>query len=152
MNDYSNNPYFQSYPGDANTAAFVTIGDGVNLGLPAASGGTCYTGPGSKYSLFVKRGILTESVKVGVACSSWADYVFDKNYQLMPLTNVESYIAENKHLPEVPSAEEAAKNGIDVASMDATLLKKVEELTLYMIQMQKENEALKNRISKLEKE
>jgi hypothetical protein len=72
------------------------------------------------------------------------DYVFESTYKLMPLNEVESYIRINKHLPEIPSAQEIAKNGLDVAEMNLLLLKKVEELTLYTIELKKEVEALKN--------
>lgn len=103
------------------------------------------TTPGT-YRLFVKGGILTEKVKVAVAnTTNWADYVFAPEYCLRPLSEVEVFIKKNKHLPEVPSADEVVKEGIDIAEMDALLLKKIEELTLYMIEQNK-------RIEKLEKE
>jgi hypothetical protein len=74
---------------------------------------------------------------------NFPDYVFDKNYQLMSLSEVEQYIKENHHLPSVPSAAEVEKNGINIGQMNEILLKKVEELTLYMIQLKKEYEELK---------
>ncbi len=96
------------------------------------------------YKLYVQDGILTEKLKVAVKNSGdWADYVFAKDYQLKPLEEVEAYINENKHLPDVPSAEEVVKSGIDVAQMDALLLQKIEELTLYVIQLKAELKALK---------
>ncbi len=78
------------------------------------------------------------------------DYVFAPEYNLRSLEEVKTYIDENSHLPEIPSAAEFAENGIDVGQMSFDLLKKVEELTLYMIDMKKENEALKSRINTLE--
>ena len=102
------------------------------------------------YNLFVSQGIMTEKVKVALLNSSdWADYVFKPDYQLMPLNEVQSFIAKNGHLPNVPSAEEVAEAGIDVAKMDAKLLEKIEELTLYMIELKKENEVLKDKIEVL---
>jgi hypothetical protein len=96
------------------------------------------------YKLFVETGILTEKLKVAVKTTgNWSDYVFDKDYKLLSLGEVESYIKKNKHLPGVPSAEDVVKNGIDMATMDAKLLEKIEELTLYMIEMKKENEAIR---------
>jgi hypothetical protein len=93
------------------------------------------------YSLYVANGILTERVKVAIkTTANWSDYVFDKNYQLMPLEKVEKYIQQNKHLPGIPSAKEVVKEGIDLADMNAKLLAKVEELTLHMIEMKKNNE------------
>lgn len=78
------------------------------------------------------------------------DYVFEKDYKLMSLVEVEKYIKNNKHLPEIPSAKEVESNGIDVARMDVLLLKKVEELTLYVIDLQKQNEVLKNEVTEKE--
>jgi trimeric autotransporter adhesin len=61
----------------------------------------------------------------------------------MPLSDVEKFIVQNKHLPNVPSADEVVKDGIDMATMDAKLLEKIEELTLYVIKLNKEVEELK---------
>ncbi len=98
--------------------------------------------PGA-YNLYVTGGILTEQVRVAVVnTSGWADYVFADGYKLKPLSEVEQYLKDNKHLPDVPSTTEVTKNGIDVATMDATLLKKIEELTLYTIELQKQNTTL----------
>jgi trimeric autotransporter adhesin len=106
--------------------------------------------PGA-YNLYVKNGILTEEVKIaGVTSNDWADYVFAKNYKLRTLTEVENFVKVNKHLPGVPSAEEVAKDGINVGKMEAKLLEKIEELTLYMIEMKKENNKLKSRLKRLE--
>ncbi|MCC6447061.1 MAG: hypothetical protein IT215_00035, partial [Chitinophagaceae bacterium] len=96
------------------------------------------------YKLYVKDGILTERLKVAVNGSgNWADYVFAEDYNLLPLDHVEAFIKENKHLPNVPSAEAMAENGLDVATMDAKLMEKIEELTLYLIEMKKEIKSLK---------
>ncbi|MES2778349.1 MAG: hypothetical protein V4651_00490 [Bacteroidota bacterium] len=108
--------------------------------------------PGN-YRLYVKDGILAEKVKVAVSgTGNWADYVFADNYELISLSTVESFIRKNKHLPGVPSAEEVVKNGVDMAEMDATLLKKVEELTLYMIEQNKQILEQNKRLEKLERE
>jgi hypothetical protein len=102
----------------------------------------------SGYRLYVSDGILTEKVKVAVkSTSNWSDFVFDKDYQLLSLGEVETYIQKHKHLPGIPSAEEVVKEGIDVATMDAKLLQKIEELTLYMIELKKENELMKSELS-----
>ena len=66
-----------------------------------------------------------------------ADYVFKPSYKLMPLHEVEQYVNINSHLPEMPSAAEVSKNGLSVGEMQNKLLKKVEELTLYVIEQQK---------------
>ena len=77
--------------------------------------------------------------------NQWSDKVFDKTYKLMPLQEVSKFISENKHLPNVPSAQEVVKNGISIDEMVSKLLEKVEELTLYTIQQQKEIEELKKK-------
>ena len=88
---------------------------------------------------------MTEKVKVAVNCSTaWADYVFANDYKLKPLSEVEAYVKENKHLPNVPSADELVKEGLDLGKMQATQMEKIEELTLYMIEMKKEINALQN--------
>jgi hypothetical protein len=85
--------------------------------------------------------------KVTVTQQGWADYVFDSNYQLRSLTEVEQFILQNKHLPDVPSASEVEHNGLSVGDQHAVILRKVEELTLYVIAQQKEIEALKKKLS-----
>jgi len=103
--------------------------------------------------LYVQTGILTEKVKVALATSTdWSDYVFEKNYKLRSLEEVKSYVEVNKHLPGVPSANELMEQGgIDIGKMDAKLLEKIEELTLYSVQLKEENKALSDRLAKLEK-
>ncbi len=93
----------------------------------------------TNYRLFVKDGIKTEKIKVEIAASNgWADYVFEKDYPLMPLNELDQFIKTNGHLPEVPTTEEAIANGIELKEMNILLLKKVEELTLYTLQQQKQ--------------
>ncbi|MBI3500618.1 MAG: hypothetical protein HY063_02400 [Bacteroidetes bacterium] len=79
------------------------------------------------------------------------DYVFEKEYPLMPLEEVEKYKDKFKHLPDVPSAKEFEKNGMSVGDFSLVLLKKIEELSLYTIELQKQNKAMEERIVKLEK-
>lgn len=96
------------------------------------------------YQLCVEKGIITEKVKVAVKnTANWADYVFANNYKLMPLSEVESFVKQKQHLPGIPSAQDVVKDGIDLAIMNARLLEKVEELTLYLIDVKKEVEKLK---------
>ncbi len=89
--------------------------------------------------------------KVKVTTTGWPDYVFEQNYVLKPLSEVETFILANKHLPEVPSAADIAKNDQDLGEMNKVLLQKVEELTLYLIALEKENKLQKERVDKLEK-
>lgn len=84
--------------------------------------------------------------KVTVTQTNWADYVFDSSYQLKPLHQVEKFIAANKHLPEVPSAATVAKEGIDLGDNQVVLLKKIEELTLYIIRQNKRIESLEQQM------
>jgi len=88
---------------------------------------------------------------INVDMNNAADYVFDENYNLRSLSDVESFVKENKHLPGVPSAAEMAEKGMSMSQMSNLLLEKVEELTLHMIELEKENKALKNRVEMLEK-
>ncbi len=83
--------------------------------------------------------------------SQWSDKVFEKDYSLLNLKEVEKFIAKNKHLPNVPSATEVVKNGVAMDEMVSKLLEKVEELTLYSIQQQKEIDVLKRRVKGLKK-
>jgi hypothetical protein len=75
----------------------------------------------------------------------WADYVFDKDYKLITLDSVKTFVDQNHHLPNVPSAEEVSKNGIMLGEMNAILLRKIEELTLYVIDLKKELETIKTK-------
>ncbi len=100
--------------------------------------------------------VLCEEMEVQLQ-GSWPDFVFEDSYPLMPLEELEKSLTENRHLPGVPSAETVAREGINVGDMQGKLLQKVEELTLYVIQVNKdvesvraENEALRARIAQLE--
>ena len=111
---------------NANQGA-VVIGQGVDQ-LPA------------DYNLFVSKGILTERVKVALKnTSDWSDYVFAAGYKLAPLSQVEAHIQRTGHLPGVLSAQQMVEQGNDLQKTDAKLLEKIEELTLYSIQLEKAN-------------
>ena len=145
---------YLDYNGHAN---FFTIGT-INYGtdIPAitihrSSGrvGIGTTNPPSGFALAVNGKIKSK----GVLCSvdGWADFVFEKDYTLRPLSEVEAYIADNGHLPEIPSTQEVMKSGIELPVMDAKLLQKVEELTLYLIEQQKEIAELRKELDALKK-
>lgn len=87
------------------------------------------------FKLYVETGIRTRKVKVDQ--STWPDYVFKNEYKLLPLNELEKYIIQNKHLPEVPSENVVKKEGVDLGDNQALLLKKIEELTLYIIEQNK---------------
>ncbi len=101
------------------------------------------------YKLSVGGSIMCEELVVKLQ-ANWPDFVFSPQYKLRPLSEVKTFIAENKHLPDVPAACEVEKNGVATGEMLTIQMKKIEELTLYLIQMQEENEALKKRIEALE--
>lgn len=104
------------------------------------------------FLFYVKKGIKAAQVKVEVPEQhGWADYVFKKDYQLLTLEEVEKHISDKGHLPNVPSAEEVAKNGINLGEMSSKLLEKIEELTLYTIEQNKEIQQLKKENSNLKK-
>lgn len=101
------------------------------------------------YKLAVAGNMIAESVKVKLQ-GTWPDYVFAKEYALPSLAETEKHIKEKGHLPEIPSAAEVKANGLDVEDINAKLLKKVEELTLYLIEQQKEIHILKEKVQKIE--
>lgn len=103
-----------------------------------------------KTKLAVNGDIMARKLKVTVSTTEWADYVFQQDYKLPTLKEVEEYIAVNKHLQDIPSAKEVKKNGLDVGEMNKQLLQKVEELTLYLIAEHKKNIALEEKVSKLD--
>lgn len=86
--------------------------------------------------------------------ASWKnfpDYVFEKDYKLMSLDSLQGYITANKHLPEIPSAKEVAENGINLSQLAAQQMKKIEELTLYLLEQQKQIDGLRRELDQLKK-
>jgi len=88
--------------------------------------------------------------KIIVKENPWADFVFNKTYIPIPLNELEAYIKQNKHLPNIPNEKQIKTKGLDLGEMQKLQMQKIEELTLYIIQLNKENERLKERILKLE--
>jgi hypothetical protein len=99
----------------------------------------------SEYMLGV-NGTIGAS-RIEVKASDWADDVFEDNYNLLSIEEVANFIENNNHLPGVPSEKEVMENNIDLGAMDATLLRKIEELTLYIIEQEKRIEALEAKLS-----
>jgi hypothetical protein len=95
------------------------------------------------YRLSVEGHIRARAARV---YPGWSDYVFDNDYKLMPLRDVQQYILQNGHLPGIPSAEDVALDGVDVGEMEALLLAKIEELTLHVIRLEGELERVKGEI------
>ncbi len=101
----------------------------------------------SGYKLYVEGAVIATKFKAELV-SNWSDFVFDDNYDLITIKELESFIKTHNHLPEMPSAEEVKQDGVDLVEMDARLLQKIEELTLYIIDQQKIIEAIKNEMNR----
>lgn len=114
-------------PGYGTNYANIRIAQNGNVGIGTSN-------PTSK--LTVAGNINSREVKVTV--DAGADFVFDTNYKLPSLDSVDKYIKKNKHLPEIASADEMKKDGINLSEMNIKLLQKMEEMTLYMIDMKNE--------------
>jgi len=110
-----------------------------NVGIGTSNPGT--------YALAVNGSIRAKEVIVE---TGWSDFVFDGSYKLRSLDEVEKYIKANKHLPDVPSEAEVKANGVSIGDMQSKLLQKIEELTLYVIELKKENQDLQKRVKSLE--
>ncbi|MEM7296879.1 MAG: hypothetical protein AAF391_01270 [Bacteroidota bacterium] len=121
--------------------AFVVKSNG-NVGIGTTSTGT--------HKLAVEGTIGAREIKV--EASGWSDFVFEKDYKLPTLEEVEKHINDKGHLPEIPSEAEVTENGINLGEMNAKLLQKIEELTLYLIEQNKEIKALKEEVSELKAE
>jgi hypothetical protein len=106
--------------------------------------------PGS-YKLAVAGNIRATEVQIE-HIDQWYDCVFEDNYHLASLKNLEDFIKDNKHLPEIPSGKEVIEKGINVGEMNALLLKKIEELTLYLIGQHKEIEKQKSELIEQQKQ
>jgi hypothetical protein len=110
----------------------LSIGGNGNVGIGI-------TNPTHKLTV---NGVIS-ATEVKVSTTPNSDFVFEPEYQLRPLEEVDAFIRENKHLPDIPSAAEFKENGVGLGEMDNMLLQKIEELTLYVIELKKENEELK---------
>lgn len=135
MNGQPNTMYMQYDGGDLLLAA--TEAGQVGIGVLSSA-----NMPSDNYLLAVDGRIICEEVRVQVS-TSWPDYVFADDYQLPKLPDLEKYIQENRHLPGVPAAATVETSGLDVGDMQRILLEKVEELTLHVIELNKEIERLK---------
>jgi hypothetical protein len=139
--------YLTSSNGGSGALRFFTSNNGVlaekmrigNTGN--VSIGTTETDP-TNALLTVKGKIHAQEVIIDMNAPLVPDYVFDDNYKLMPLHQVEQFVKTNNHLPEIPSAAEVQKNGLSMGEMQNKLLQKIEELTLYVIEQQKRIEQL----------
>lgn len=130
-------------------AFIINRGTGINIENVLFPNGNVGIGTSSfvdgndTYRFSVNGKIRAHGVKV---YTTWADYVFENDYILKPLEEVEDFIQKNGHLPNVPSEAEVLKNGIELGAMNAKLLEKIEELTLYIIELNKKVEELETKI------
>ena len=129
-------------PNQYNSKGFVLK---ASESLPSVPSETDFSLEG--YSLYVKGGILTEEITVA---SGWADYVFEPNYNLLPLAEVEQFIKSKGHLPNVPSAKKIHESGLKMGEMIRIQQEKIEELTLYLIDLKKELNLLKSKLIRQE--
>nr|WP_321485522.1 hypothetical protein [uncultured Draconibacterium sp.] len=134
-------------------------GDAILLGHYVNSNTYLSTGGGQvgigttkvgSHKLAVEGSIGAREIKV--ESSGWSDFVFDEEYELKSLDEIEKFIIANKHLPDIPSEAEVGKKGINLGEMDAKLLQKIEELTLYLLEMKKELSEVKEKNLALEEE
>ena len=125
--------------------------NGASLAIKAIQNGNVGIGTSNPTSkLTVAGNINSREVKVSV--DAGADFVFDKDYTLPSLQEVEKFVTKNKHLPEIASAKEMQKEGINLSEMNIKLLQKIEELTLYVIEQNKQFELLSDKIEKQNQE
>ena len=131
---FDNNEIMARNNGSTGHLILQRQGGAVRIGGTAAPSG---------YKFAVDGKMICEEVKVKLASSGWPDYVFDTKYRLQSLSEVEKFINANKHLPNIPSAAEVEKNGIELGDMQKRMMEKIEELTLYIISLKKEIDVLK---------
>lgn len=127
------------------SAMFIGTDRNLYIGLNDTEAAAIRAELKSKYTMFIAKGALSEDYAIAPK-SSWSDFVFQSGYQLPGLSEVENFIKTNRHLPNVPSALEVAEDGYSQHDMNKVLLQKIEELTLYTIQQQKEIEELKAKL------
>lgn len=105
---------------------------------------------GSLQTFKVETNGMIRGRRMKLDLNTWADYVFEPSYQLMPLSEVEAFVKKEKHLPNVPSEQELKAEGADVMELNKILMEKVEELTLYLIRQNKDTEELKKQLEALQ--
>lgn len=112
---------------------------GLGIGITAIPSG---------YRLAVSGGIIAEKLKLKLQAGGWPDYVFEPSYSLPAISELSAYIKKYKHLPGIPAAADMENEGLDLTFICTNLLRKVEELTLYLIRQHTEMELLKKRVAK----
>jgi hypothetical protein len=134
--------YIGNFNGNQSSSAFGPISDAQFRIYILQNGNVGIGTTNPTYKLSVNGNIRSKEVVVE---SGWADFVFEKEYKLPTLSDVEKFIKINKHLPEIPSAKEIQNNGLKLGEVQTKMMQKIEELTLYVIQLNKEIELLKTK-------
>ena len=131
---------------------YLTKGAGSTNGICIARNGSVGIGTEvtGTHKLAVEGTIGAREIKVET--TAWADFVFNDDYHLIGLMELESFIQTNNHLPDIPSEEKVLEEGVSLGKMDAKLLQKIEELTLYVIDLSKSVETLKTENQNLQHE
>jgi len=135
------NIYFQTGKKAGAFQTRLTITGGGNVGIGTST---------PKAKLAVEGNILAKEIKV-TSNIAVPDYVFEPDYKLISLSDIEAYVKEHKHLPEIPSAKDIERDGLDLGEMNLLLLKKVEELTLHLIEKEKRMERIEKELMELKK-
>ena len=135
-----------AYGGATNWAGYfdsgnVYVNNDLRIGSGAINGA-------AGYKVAIDGKVIAEELRINLS-GDWPDYVFDASYELMPLDKLESLINKNKHLPGIPSANDVQNNGLIVGEMQTKMMEKIEELTLYIIELDKELKRINNELSTL---
>lgn len=128
-------------PGNVANSSFMRINQFGNVGIGTLT-------PDAQYKLSVNGRIRAKGMRVQSA--GWSDFVFEPDYKLLSLPELEKFVKANKHLPEIPTAQDVMTNGQEVGEIQSKLLQKIEELTLYTIELNKQVKALEDKNKKLE--
>jgi hypothetical protein len=137
-NSDERNGYISFFRGSSTNGGFLGFStNGIERVRISSSGNFGIGTPTPDYKLDVLGTIRANEVKVA---TGWSDFVFQADYDLPTLQEVETFIDQNGHLPDIPSAEEVKADGISLGEMDAKLLQKIEELTLYVIELKKSDD------------
>ena len=108
--------------------------------------------PATGYALSVKGKAICEELKIQLQSAPWPDYVFNKNYPLKSFSELRKFIAQNNHLPNIPSAKQIESAGLEIGNMQTRMMEKIEELTLYILQLEEKSSKLEKEISTLKKQ
>ena len=141
-----------------NSTSFVAIGGSGSLwlyhkGLSISDGEITINDANDNRNIYIHEDGRIYAKKLLLAeTEDWPDYIFEDNYKLQSLPELENYLKINKHLPDLPPAKDVEAKGIDVGAVNTQLVKKVEELTLYLIEQNKQNEAQQKQIENQQKQ